>query len=372
MKKLHRFAASSLWVVALYAEAAAAQSTTFQQWSRNNCRDTVGDVFVYANRYTGKTDYFQLTTLGPNGGLCPYFPTNETSDFYWEYLPDEAAAEAAAAANAALQKQPATTLAQIGHPPSVTPAKTPATGVCSGCTGSQNVAYDNKGQPGAGFDAVSFRMRPMTDQGVSWSKAPLAYYWAFYSFFTNAGNNPFYFGLQPLGEYGKTALFSVFGSGTSSTYEYCKPGADTGPGTSCHIPYDWTVGNDYDFMVTIAQTGNGETTWQAHVYDVQNKETTFIGSVTVPKSTGIEQGPVVAFDEYFTWMSHPCPTQPFSEILFFTPVYYFKGKPHNSNISSLNLNNNCNAKFFSDHSSYVYIDAGHKEPPETNSSDTQK
>ena len=212
----------------------------------------------------------------------------------------------------------------------------------------------------------------MTDQGEAWSKAPLSYYWAFYTFFTNAGNNPFYFGLQPLGEYGKTALFSVFGNGTSSTYWYCKPGADTGQGTSCHIPYDWTVGNDYDFMVTIAQTGNGETTWQAHVYDVQNKETTFIGSVTVPESTGIEQGPAVAFDEYFTWMWHPCPTQPFSEILFFTPVYYFKGKPYNSHITSLNLNNNCNARFFSDHSSYVYIDAGYQAPPEMSSSDTQK
>lgn len=341
------------------------QSNDFKHWARDNCRDTVGDVFIYHNKYTGKTDYFQLATLGPNGGLCPYFPTNETSSFYWQYLPDEAAAEAAAAANAALQKRPPTTLVQIDHPPSVTPPKTPATGVCLGCRGSQNISYGNKGQPGSGFDAVSFRMRPLTDKGVDWSNAPLAYYWAFYTFFTHAGDNPFYFGLQPLGQYGKTALFSVFGSGTTSSFGYCGAGADTGPGTSCHIPYDWTVGNDYDFMVTMAETSEEGTTWEAHVYDVKSRETTLIGRVTVPSSTGIEQGPAVAFDEYFAWLSHRCPTQPFSEILFFTPTYYYKGQPHNGHITSLNLNNNCNARFFSDHSSYVYIDAGYKEKPET-------
>ena len=80
---------------------------------------------VPLNQYTGKTDYFQLTIIGPNGGLCPCFPTNETSDFYWQYLPDKAAAEAAAAANAALQQQPATALTQIVHSPPVTPAKNP-------------------------------------------------------------------------------------------------------------------------------------------------------------------------------------------------------------------------------------------------------
>ncbi|USE38651.1 DUF3472 domain-containing protein [Endozoicomonas sp. SCSIO W0465] len=246
----------------------------------------------------------------------------------------------------------------------MTPAKIPAEGVCAGCTGSQNVYFDNSGQPGSGFDAVSFRMRPMTDQGVSWSDAPMAYYWAFFTYFTHAGNNPFYFGLQPLGQYGKTALFSVFGSGTTSDYEYCFPGADTGAGTSCHIPYDWIVGHDYDFMVTIADNDASGATWEAHVYDVQTSETTLIGRVTVPLSTGIEQGPVAAFDEYFKWQSYRCPTQPFSEILFFTPTYYFKGVPHYGQITSLNLNNNCNAKFYSDHKTYVYIDAGYKENPE--------
>ncbi len=371
MKKIYLLLACPLWMVSVsgFGEVTGSafhqfvsQPFTFQQWEPDNCRNTVGDVFIYPNPYSGKTDYFQLTTVGP-GGRCPYFPVNESSNYYWKYLPDESAAQAAAVANAALQKKPSTTLAQIDHPPSVTPPKTPATGVCSGCKGSQNISYGTKDQPAAGFDAVSFRMRPLTDKGVSWSDAPMAYYWAFYTFFTHAGNNPFYFGLQPLGEYGKTAIFSVFGDGTSggADDQYCKPGADTGAGTSCHIPYEWMVGNDYDFMVTMAKTDDGGTTWKGHVYDVKSKETTLIGTITVPSSTGIEGGPVVAFDEYFAWASHPCPTQPFSEILFFTPVYYYKGQPHSSRITSLNLNNNCNAKFFSDNSSYVYIEAGYKE-----------
>lgn len=100
MNKILSFAACALSVPAISFGVNTSQSVTFQQWERNNCRDTVGDVFKYDNRYTGKTDYFQLTTLGPNGDLCTYFPTNETSGFYWKYLPDEAAAVAAAAANA--------------------------------------------------------------------------------------------------------------------------------------------------------------------------------------------------------------------------------------------------------------------------------
>ena len=103
--------------MALATEAVATNSNTFRL--SDNCRYTVGDTFIYANQYTGKTDYFQLTIIGPNGGLCPCFPTNETSDFYWQYLPDKAAAEVAAAANAALQQQPATALTQIAHPPSL-------------------------------------------------------------------------------------------------------------------------------------------------------------------------------------------------------------------------------------------------------------
>lgn len=355
--------ASSLWVMSLWAFGDA--PSPFLQWESDNCLNTVGGVFVYQNPYSGKTDYFQLATVAP-GGRCPYFPTNETSSYYWTYLPDEAAAMAAANASAALQRAPATTLSQIAHPPSVTPAKTPANGVCGGCPGAQNIDYATKGQPGSGFDAVSFRMRPLSGQDSDGVNAPQAYYWAYYNFFTNSGN-PFYFGLQPEGAYGKTALFSVFGNGTSasSTDQYCQPGADTGAGTSCHIPYDWAIGKDYDFMVVMADTTDpnkgdttGATTWEGYVYDVESQQTTLIGSITVQSSTGIEAGPNMAFDEYFSWETHDCPNQPFSEVLFFTPVSYYKGKPHNSHITSLNLNGGCSVKFYSDHSSYVYIEAG--------------
>ena len=358
--------ASSIWVTSLLAFADT--TSPFLQWEPDNCLNTVGNVFVYQNPYSGKTDYFQLASAAP-GGRCPYFPTNETSDYYWTYLPNEAAAMAAVNANIALRHAPATTLAQIAHPPSVTPAKTPADGTCSGCTGAQNIDFATKGQPGSGFDAVSFRMRPLSGQDSGEISAPQAYYWAYYNFFASTGDSsglPFYFGLQPEGAYGKTAVFSVFGNGTSANPrdQYCKPGADTGAGTSCHIPYDWTEGKDYDLMVVMADTQDSTKgiTWEGYVYDVESQQTTLIGSITVQPSTGIAAGPNVAFDEYFSWESHRCPNQPFSEILFFTPVSYYKGKPHNSNITSLNLNSGCNVKFYSDHSSYVYIEAGYVSP----------
>lgn len=364
MKSRLLLMACSVWMASA-PSFSHASSTTFQQWSQDNCRNTVGEVFVYSNPYSGKTDYFQLATMGP-GGHCPYFPTNETSNYYWTYLPDQAAAEAAAAATAAMQNAPATDLSQIGHPPSVTPPKIPATGGCKGCSGAQNIGYATKGQPGEGFDAVSFRMRPLTDKGTANETAPQAYYWAYYNFLTNSGS-PFYFGLQPLGEYGKTALFSVFGEGTSSNpdYQYCKPGADAGSGTSCHLPYSWEVGKDYDFMVVMAKSGSGETTWEGYVHDVERQETTLIGAITVASSTGIQAGPNVAFDEYFLYRQYPCPNQPLSEILFFTPVSYYKGKPYNGHITSLNVNSGCNVQFYSDSSSYVYIEAGYQtgKPP---------
>lgn len=64
------------------------------------------------------------------------------------------------------------------------------------------------------------------------------WFWAYQSSFENGGT--VYFGLQPNGEYGKTALFSIFGPGTQAMNASCKSGADsTKPesGTSCHIPY---------------------------------------------------------------------------------------------------------------------------------------
>ncbi len=255
-----------------------------------------------------------------------------------------------------------TSLEEIAHqPPSPSsPPKTPVQGTCVDCGGAQNVVYELPGKPTPGFDALKFTMRPMTDQLRPNNVPPLSYYWAYQDNFVGESKNTFYFGLQPDGEYRKTALFSVFGQGTSSdpNYKYCKPGADSGSGVSCHIPYEWSVGKDYDFTVTLAQVDGNKQIWEGRVYDVENNKSTLIGKITVTSSTGLGKDYHVAFDEYYSYKKYPCPNEPLSEILFFTPTGYYQGTSYPGSIRSLNVNGGCNVKFYSDNKSYAYIEAG--------------
>ena len=354
MKSRNLFITGSLWVLAL--SAFSDTESSFLQWEPDICLESVGEVFVYNNPFSGKTDYFQLSTVVP-GGRCPYFPANETSSSFWTYLASETAAIAAAETNAALKAAPPTTLAEIEHLPSYTPAKIPVAGACAGCVNAQNVEYAAR-QRGDGFDAISFRMRPLSEPALDSDGAPHAYFWAYYNFFSHTGNNSFYFGLQPAGQFGKTALFSVFGAGASVSpgCRYCISGESV---TSCHMPFEWEIGKDYDFVLLMSKTVDNSTTWEAYIHDVEHQKNTFIGAVNVENASGIGQGPSVAFNEYFLADSHPCPEQPFSEVLFFTPVSYYRGQPYASHISSLNLNGSCNGKFYSDNSSYVYIKSGY-------------
>ena len=85
---------------------------------------------------------------------------------------------------------------------------------------------------------------------------PHAFYcWAFQDGFLNGGI--FYFGLQPWGrcpeKHGtcKVALFSFFGNGATSSSPHCNPGADNGPGMSCHIPYQWRRNVAYRFVIEL-------------------------------------------------------------------------------------------------------------------------
>jgi len=324
--------------------AASAEPIILHQWGENDRLGTIGELFVYDNPYSGKIDYFRLKALGSDGRYW-YFPTDETDNQYWEYLPQRPAAAA-------------TSPEEIPHTSPSPPPKTPVAGSCVGCPGAQNIGYSIPEQPISGFDALKFTMTPMTDKPKPNNEPPLSYYWAYQDNFVGSGNT-FYFGLQPQGEYGKTALFSVFGEGTSSDpgYQYCKPGADAGSGTSCHIPYEWSVGKDYDFTVTLAKVDGDEKTWEGRVYDVESNLSMLIGKVTVKSSTGIG-GYHVAFDEYYSYGSYPCPNQPLSEILFFTPTGYYQDKSQPGSISSLNQNGGCNVHFYSDNQRYAYIEAG--------------
>lgn len=243
------------------------------------------------------------------------------------------------------------------HPVPGTPTRTPAANVnTASSTYATNMYYSISGRPDNGFDAINFTMRPMTDMS-DMTGVPLSYYWAMQD--TVVGANTFYFGMQPDGEYGKTALFSVFGTGTSSDPDdsYCKNGADGGSGTSCHIPYDWTVGNAYDISVTLIGQSATQSEWEGRITDLATGTSTLIGDIVITSTNGINSNPL-AFDEYYS-RSYPCSSQPKSEILFYTPTAYFQGKPFPGTISGLNQNGGCNVAFYSDGSTYSYIEAGH-------------
>nr|WP_310617931.1 carbohydrate-binding protein [Pantoea cypripedii] len=142
---------------------------------------------------------------------------------------------------------------------------------------------------------ASMEVQEMTNEAPPW-------YWAYQGWYMSEGG--FYFGLQPNGEYGKTALFSIFGKGTQSNVESCKRGADsTDPdtGMSCHIPYEWEVGHKYTFNVkrTGQDTAQSLTTWQGSVTDQTTGQETIIGIVSVPARWSDLQPSLLGWAEWF-------------------------------------------------------------------------
>ncbi|MEA5468898.1 DUF3472 domain-containing protein [Spirulina sp. 06S082] len=286
--------------------------------------------------------------------------------------PEAASANPIATANpasdvssASTRMNPLTTkLGQITHSSlPKNPAKTPQTGSLT--LGAPNILYSIPNKPTSGFDAIKFSMRPMTEKSNNQNR--LAYYWAYQDNLVSANNNAFYFGLQREGEYGKTALFSVFGNGTSSASgdQYCQAGADSGLGTNCHIPYSWSVNHDYDFMVTLHDLNSTHATWEGSIYDHSTQQTQSIGKITVAlnsnQEAAIASSSPVAFDEYFDWSEHSADQRPLSTILYFTPTGYYQGQAYPGKVSRLsfgNQDNNAVTHFYSDLKQYVYITQG--------------
>jgi len=235
------------------------------------------------------------------------------------------------------------------------PPRAPARqGINAGKKGSPNVGWLFDGAPADGLDAVRVTISPRTYQEPHGKNFV---YWAFDSVF--AHGETYYVGLQPNGEYGKTALFSIFGPGTSSKSSSCKQGADYGAGTSCHIPYDWQTGRAYQLTVQLVAAGNGTTTWEGAVNDVSSGARNVIGAVTVGSARGYLAPWGLTFVEYFHHIDS-CAQQPYSEVLFFRPVGYRGGREYKGALHSLNLNTGCGQDFFGDGRSYVYVDVGQR------------
>jgi hypothetical protein len=251
-----------------------------------------------------------------------------------------------------------TMLAQIPNPVPTAPNHDvpPFQGNCVGCPDAPGAYYDYPPAPSAGYDAIEFAMSPQTFQGTV---KTADYFWAYEDYFQDG--NTFYFGLQPGGQYGKTALFSIFGRGTKSepSYTYCFKSADGGAGTSCHIPYAWLLHHFYDFTVTLVGQNETSRTWEGRVYDDNAKKSTLIGDITVKSLSGIDGGDNEGnFDEYYSGCR---PSGSFSEILFLAPVPYYQGSPYPGHTTKTNLEANTacgSSAYYSDDRSYMYLDQG--------------
>ena len=159
------------------------------------------------------------------------------------------------------------------------------------------------------------------------------YYWAFQDGFVGGG--VFYFGLQPYGgcpdkqgEHCKMALFSFFGTGATSTFPHCRPGADNGPGMSCHIAYKWRKGVPYRFTIQLSATDPvGKTeTWTGTVTDTKSGKVSEIGNWTIPgqkdATPGLLGGEEISFVEYWIQPKGGCLAQPYARVAMSVPTGY--------------------------------------------------
>lgn len=176
------------------------------------------------------------------------------------------------------------------------------------------------------------------------------YYWAFQDGF--AGGGIFYFGLQPYGACPgggncKMALFSFFGDGATSTSRNCRPGADNGPGMSCHIRYNWHFGVPYRFSVRLSATDSrrGTKTWTGRVTDTHAGKATEIGNWTIPgqKSAmpGLIGAEAVSFTEYYITPKGGCAVQPYAKVEMSVPTFYRGSTPLQGGVRKTNPSKNC-------------------------------
>ncbi|HXW16707.1 MAG TPA: DUF3472 domain-containing protein [Candidatus Acidoferrales bacterium] len=176
------------------------------------------------------------------------------------------------------------------------------------------------------------------------------YYWAFQDGFVGGG--VFYFGLQPYGACPgggncKMALFSFFGRGSTSTSRNCKPGADNGPGMSCHIRYNWRIGAPYRFSIRLAATDpTGRTeTWTGTVTDMNSGRITEIGNWTLPGQNSAAPGLIgaeaLSFTEYYRTPKNGCAAQPYAKVEMSVPTGYRGATPDQGGVQSTNPSKNC-------------------------------
>jgi hypothetical protein len=177
------------------------------------------------------------------------------------------------------------------------PASAAARPAASGTPGGMAaVDYNLAAAPASGLDSLSYPLTVLEN-----ASATASWYWADEFYFVNKGTG--YFGLQRAGQYGRTGLFSVFGSGTAKQRSWCVTGADGGAGTSCHIHYTWVTGRTYRLTVRLSSETKHTRTWLGTVKDLKSGATTTLGAWSVPRSWGLLQRASGGFAEYFAAVS---------------------------------------------------------------------
>lgn len=178
--------------------------------------------------------------------------------------------------------------------PRAVPTPTPGSGGVPG--GIVRWMYTSAGAPKEGYSQVDFTEEVNRDPGHS------SYFWAQSGQFAGDLQNSFYIGIQPWGDafngsLQREVLFSVFGSGASSTSATCEPGADSGAGESCRIPYSWTANVRYELAVDRTSSS----VWTGTITDTATGKSAVIGTISIPASWGnIAPSSLGGFTEYFS------------------------------------------------------------------------
>jgi hypothetical protein len=233
-------------------------------------------------------------------------------------------------------------------------AYTPIAPDTVGGTGAPNVSWTMPGAPSTGLTTVQATFVPTVADGGTSNKI----YWAYSS--SLVGGNSWYMGIQPNNSLGKTALFSVFGEGTTPVGAACSTGADGGAGSKCHMPYPFQLGSSYTMRATRVAATATDATWEGSIRDDASGVWTTIGSIKV-NVTGLLRPTGVTFTEFYA-RSMPCADRPVSEAL----IHSIRGDngsgtSFSGRVSKINANGGlggCNPLFFSDHGAYAYLRQG--------------
>ncbi len=178
--------------------------------------------------------------------------------------------------------------------------------------GNVSISWSMPGTPSSGLTNITY---PLTVNPATAHQAGI-YFAQQYSFQQNVAG---YTGLQPRvnsgGKERMNAVFSLFGSGASTTDANCHSGADSGDGVSCAKEFDAVYGHKYALKVARTATD----TWTGTATDTVTGTSVHIGSYTVPAGSGNLQSSQGGFVEYYLGITS-CSTMPRSDAEFGGPT----------------------------------------------------